>query len=69
MIDGPLVQTLDGMPIETIEDVRNRCRKWKTRATELIASIETGASLDTIQQEANTMIETLTNKLEEIAQS
>jgi len=69
LIDGPLVQTLDGMPIETIEDVRNRCRKWKTRATELIASIETGASLDTIQQEANTMIETLTNKLEEIAQS
>jgi hypothetical protein len=69
LIDGPLVQTLDGLPINTIEDVRNRCRKWKTKATELIASLEAGASLDTIQQEADKMIETLTNKLREIAQS
>lgn len=69
LIDGPLVKSLDGLPAETISDVRQRCSNWKKKSSELIAAIDSGKPVVDIQRDADKMIETLTNKLREIAQS
>lgn len=69
LIDGPLVKSLDGLPAETISDVRQRCSNWKKKSSELIAALDSGKPVTDIQRDADKMIETLTNKLREIAQS
>lgn len=68
LIDGSLVKSLDGLPNETISDVRQRCSNWKKKSSELIAAIDSGKAVVDIQRDADKMIETLTNKLREIAQ-
>lgn len=68
LIDGPLVKSLDGLPAETISDVRQRCTNWKKKSSELIVAIDSGKPVADIQKDADKMIETLTNKLREISQ-
>jgi len=69
LIDGPLVKTLDGLPVATQDDIRQRCRKWQERASELILALDSGNPAKDIQSGADEMIGKLINKLNEIAQT
>jgi hypothetical protein len=69
LIDGPLVKSLDGLPTATQDDIRQRCKKWQEKASELIAALASGNPVNDVQTGADEMIGKLINKLNEIAQT